>query len=50
MPFERLAPGRDADLLGGMAEGGAVEQGAHAELLACDGLYARLVSAQALAA
>ena len=33
-----------------MADGAAVEQGSHAELLALDGLYARLVNAQALAA
>ena len=38
----------DADLVVVMAEGGAVEQGSHAELLARDGLYARLVRSQSL--
>ena len=33
-----------------MADGQAVETGTHAELLAQDGLYARLVRSQALAA
>ena len=46
----RLSTERDADLVVAMADGAAVEQGSHAELLARDGLYARLVSAQALAA
>ena len=46
----RLSTVRDADLVVAMADGAAVEQGSHAELLARDGLYARLVSAQALAA
>ena len=46
----RLSTVRDADLVVAMADGAAVEQGSHAELLALDGLYARLVNAQALAA
>ena len=46
----RLSTVRDADLVVAMADGAAVEQGSHAELVARDGLYARLVSAQALAA
>jgi subfamily B ATP-binding cassette protein MsbA len=46
----RLSTVRDADLVVAMADGAAVEQGSHAELLARDGLYARLVNAQALAA
>ncbi len=46
----RLSTVRDADLVVALADGAAVEQGSHAELLARDGLYARLVSAQALAA
>ena len=41
---------RDADLVIVMAEGAAVEQGTHAALLAGNGLYARLVRTQALAA
>jgi subfamily B ATP-binding cassette protein MsbA len=40
---------RDADLVVAMAEGIAVEQGTHAELIAVDGLYARLVRSQAFA-
>ncbi len=46
----RLSTVRDADLVVAMAEGRAVEQGTHAELLARGGLYARLVRTQALAA
>ena len=45
----RLSTVRDADLVVAMAEGRAVEQGTHAELLERDGLYARLVRTQALA-
>jgi subfamily B ATP-binding cassette protein MsbA len=45
----RLSTVRDADLVVGMANGRAVEQGTHTELLARDGLYARLVRTQALA-
>ena len=46
----RLSTVRDADLVVAMADGEAVEQGTHGELLAMDGLYARLVRTQALAA
>jgi len=46
----RLSTVRDADLVVALADGAAVEQGSHAELLAQGGLYARLVNAQALAA
>jgi subfamily B ATP-binding cassette protein MsbA len=46
----RLSTVRDADLVVAMADGTVVEQGTHAELLALDGLYARLVKTQALAA
>ncbi|MBS0562040.1 MAG: ABC transporter ATP-binding protein [Proteobacteria bacterium] len=45
----RLSTVRDADLVVAMADGRAVEQGTHAELLDQDGLYARLVRSQALA-
>ncbi len=45
----RLSTVRDADLVVVMADGRAVEQGTHAELLELDGLYARLVRTQALA-
>jgi len=46
----RLSTVRDADLVVAMADGAVVERGSHAELLALDGLYARLVRTQALAA
>jgi subfamily B ATP-binding cassette protein MsbA len=45
----RLSTVRDADLVVAMAEGRAVEQGSHAELMDKDGLYARLVRTQAFA-
>ena len=46
----RLSTVRDADVVVVLADGAAVEQGNHAALLAEDGLYARLVRTQALAA
>ena len=46
----RLSTVRDAELVVTLADGAAVEQGTHASLLARDGLYARLVRTQALAA
>ena len=45
----RLSTVRDADLVVAMADGVAVEQGTHPELMAMDGLYARLVRTQAFA-
>jgi subfamily B ATP-binding cassette protein MsbA len=45
----RLSTVRDADLVVVMAEGHAIEQGTHAELMERDGLYARLVRTQAFA-
>ena len=46
----RLSTVRDADLVVVMDAGRAVEQGTHAELVERDGLYARLVRSQDLAA
>jgi subfamily B ATP-binding cassette protein MsbA len=45
----RLATVRDADRIVVMDGGRAVEQGNHQELMAADGLYARLVRTQAFA-
>jgi subfamily B ATP-binding cassette protein MsbA len=44
----RLSTVRDADLVVAMADGRAVEEGTHAELMQCDGLYSRLVKTQSL--
>ncbi|MBV9249115.1 MAG: ATP-binding cassette domain-containing protein, partial [Acetobacteraceae bacterium] len=44
----RLSTVRDADLVVVIADGHAVEQGTHAELLEQGGMYARLVRSQAL--
>ena len=45
----RLSTVRDANLVIVLADGRAVEQGTHAELLEENGLYARLVRTQELA-
>ncbi len=44
----RLSTVRDADLVVVMADGAAVEQGTHGELMERDGVYARLVKTQSL--
>ena len=46
----RLSTVHDADLIVAIADGEAVEQGTHAELLEQDGLYARLVRTQSFTA
>ena len=45
----RLSTVHDADLVVAMADGRAVEQGSHTDLLELDGLYARLVRTQSFA-
>ena len=45
----RLSTVRDADLVVAIADGQVAEQGTHAQLMAYDGIYARLVRTQALA-
>ncbi len=45
----RLSTVRDADLVVALADGRAVEQGSHGELMTVSGLYARLVRTQSLA-
>ena len=44
----RLSTVRDADLIVVMSDGRAVEAGTHADLLATDGAFSRLVRAQGL--
>jgi subfamily B ATP-binding cassette protein MsbA len=46
----RLSTVRDADLVVALADGAVAEQGTHAMLMGREGLYARLVRSQALAA
>jgi subfamily B ATP-binding cassette protein MsbA len=46
----RLSTVREADLVVALANGAVVEQGTHAVLMRHEGLYARLVRSQALAA
>jgi subfamily B ATP-binding cassette protein MsbA len=46
----RLSTVRDADLVVALADGSVAEQGTHAMLMGREGLYARLVRSQALAA